>query len=265
MPSVFADSILSKNAIEAIDKINSSNKFEGKQKEQAVRIIKKLFSSKSKRLATDEVAEARVDYISDHLGVVKEDVIRIIRLLREENILADAKDLTAFIKKNESQNRSLQILEKYVLLEKFLLKQLTDDEEEFSIKELNELAEAEGNYFTPNRFKTVLNFWVIKHWIRRKFHDYNKNRLSILPLQPIVDLTLKLEKRQALARFIIEFLYEKSLSLKSSGEEVLIEFSVLELKEAYERSSALFKLEISANDVEDSLFYLSRIEGIKNE
>lgn len=52
MPKIFANSILSKNAQEAIEKINASNKFLERQKEQAIRIIKKLFSSRSKRQAT---------------------------------------------------------------------------------------------------------------------------------------------------------------------------------------------------------------------
>src|SRR5690606_30620738 len=38
MPRVFANSILSKNAQEAIDKINSSERFQEKQKEKGVRI-----------------------------------------------------------------------------------------------------------------------------------------------------------------------------------------------------------------------------------
>ncbi len=71
MPRVFADSILSKTAQEAIDKINGSTRFKEKQKEKAVRIIKKLFSSKSRKQASNEPAESRVDYISDHLGIVK--------------------------------------------------------------------------------------------------------------------------------------------------------------------------------------------------
>ncbi len=107
MPRIFANSILSKNAQEAIDKINAyRKKFNEKQKQQAIRIIKKLFSSKSRKHANDEAAESRIDYISDHLGIVKEEVINIINLLREEKILADTKDLTAFIKKGENKNRS---------------------------------------------------------------------------------------------------------------------------------------------------------------
>jgi ATP-dependent DNA helicase RecQ len=141
MPRVFANSILSKNAQEAIDKINTSEKFEEKQKEQGVRIIKKLFSSKSRKQVNNETAESRVDYISDHLGIVKEEVINVINLLREENILADAKDLTAFIKKADNKNRSLTIVEIYGKIENFLLPVLKEEERIFHLKELNEEAE----------------------------------------------------------------------------------------------------------------------------
>ena len=51
----------------------------------------------------------------------------------------------------------------------------------------------------------------------------------------------------------------------SGKEEVLVEFSVHELKAAYENSQSLFKLEIGIDDIEDTLFYLSRIEAIKIE
>ena len=113
MPRVYANSILSKNAQEAIDKIYASERFIGNQKEKGIRIIKKLFSSKSRKYLNEESAESRIDYISDHLGIVKEEVVKIINLLREEKILADAKDLTAFIKRGESRNRSVNIVESF--------------------------------------------------------------------------------------------------------------------------------------------------------
>ena len=37
--------------------------------------------------------KSRVDYISDHLGIVKEDVIKIITLLRDEKSLRITKTL----------------------------------------------------------------------------------------------------------------------------------------------------------------------------
>jgi len=270
MPRIFANSILSKNAQEAIDKINASERFVGKQKERGVRIIKKLFSSKSRKQSNEETAESRIDYISDHLGIVKEEVINIVTLLREEKILADAKDLTAFIKKGENRNRSLHIVEIFNKIENFLLPLLEDDEKEFHIKQLNEDAEKEGcESVNTSKIKTILNFWVIKNWIKRRNPEYSKNHVVILCVQPKALLKEKLEKRYELARFIVEFLYEKNnLNAPEEGagkEEALVEFSIHELKMAYENSLDLFKLNIGIDDIEDALFYLSRIEAIKIE
>ncbi len=57
----------------------------------------------------------------------------------------------------------------------------------------------------------------------------------------------KLEKRHELAKFIVEFLYEKSnLNIAEDEiekEEVLVEFSVHELKEEFEKSHSLFEIE----------------------
>lgn len=269
MPQIFANSILAKNAQEAIEKINASERFVGKQKEKGVRIIKKLFSSKSRKHSNDEAAESRIDYISDHLGIVKEEVINIVNLLREEKILADAKDLTAFIKKGENKNRSYNIVDSFSKIENFLLPKIEEQEKVFHIKELNEQAEVNGlDDISTYKMKTIFNFWAIKNWIKRKNLE-SKNHVAVLSLHSKELLKEKLEKRHALAKFIVEFLYEKSnmsVSEKdSTKEEVLVEFSVQELKTAYEQSLNLFKMNISLEDIEDTLFYLSRIEALKIE
>ena len=268
MPRVFANSILSKNAQEAIEKINASQRFEEKQKEKGIRIIKKLFSSKSKKQSSDEAAESRIDYISDHLGIVKQEVINIINLLREEKILADAKDLTAFIKKGENINRSLKILEIFSQIEDFLLPIFEENEKTFHIKELNEAAEKNDcKDVTPFKIKTVINFWAIKNWIKRQNQDYSKDHLVIICIQPKQLLKEKLEKRHELAKFLVEFLYEKSNvnTAEDEKEEVLVEFSVHELKDEYEKRPKLFQTKVSIDDIEDTLFYLSRIDAIKIE
>jgi ATP-dependent DNA helicase RecQ len=270
MPRILANSILPKNAQEAIEKIIASGRFAEKQKENGIRIIKKLFSSRSRKRATDETGESRVDYISDHLGIVTGEVINIVNLLREEQILADTKDLTAFIRKSENINRSLGIVESYGRIESFLLTAMEEQEKTFHIKELNEKAEAARcGDVTTNKIKIVLNFWAIKNWIKRQNLAYSKNHFAAICLHPKGLLKEKLEKRQVLAKFIVEYLFEKS-NLDVSGansdkEEVLVEFSVHELKAAYEVCQTLFKLAITIDDIEDALFYLSRIEGIKIE
>ncbi len=268
-PRIFANSILSKNAEEAIAKINSSNKFSDKQKEHAARIIIKLFSSKSKRLSTDEMAESRVDYISDQLGIIKQEIIRIIELLKEENILAQTKDLTAFIKRSESANKSLSVTEGYRRLEEELLSSLKEDQSSYHLKELNEhFIEGGIKDCNLNKVKTILNFWAIKHWIKRQNHASSKNHVHIGYCIPKPELKEKLIKKRSVSRFITEYLYKKSTGIKSSGnnaEEVLIEFSVLELKEAIESQQGFFKEDVSIDDIEDALFYLSRIEALKIE
>ncbi|MFA7445015.1 MAG: RecQ family ATP-dependent DNA helicase [Flavobacteriaceae bacterium] len=268
MPRVFANSILSKNAQEAIDKINASQRFEEKQKEQGIRIIKKLLSSKSRKQSGDEVAESRIDYISDHLGIVRAEVMKIVNLLCEEKILADTKDLTAFIKKGENVNRSLKIVETFSRIENFLLPIFEEEEKIFHLKELNEDAEEKGcKDVTPNKIKTIINFWAIKNWIKRHNEEYSKNHIVILCVQPKESLKEKLEKRHELAKFLVEFLYEKS-NLNSSEigkEEVLVEFSVHQLKDEFEKRPKLFEIKVSIEDIEDTLFYLSRIDAIKIE
>jgi ATP-dependent DNA helicase RecQ len=270
MPRVFANSILSKNAQEAIHKISVSERFEEKQKEKGIRIIKKLFSSKNKKQLNDETAESRVDYISDHLGIVKEEVINIVNLLREENILADTKDLTAFIRKGENKNRSLNIVETFSKIENFLLPVFEQQEKTFHIKELNEKAEANYcNDVSINKLKTIINFWAIKNWIKRENLEYSKNHIVVLALHARETMKEKLEKRHELAKFIVEYLYEKSkLNVSEDDkekEEVLVEFSVHELKDEFENKPKLFEIKITPEDIEDTLFYLSRIDAIKIE
>lgn len=268
MPRIFANSILSRNAQQAIDKINSSSIFDEKQKLQAIRIIKKLFSSKSRKHTNDEEAEARVDYISDHLGIVKEDVIKIINLLREEKILADTKDLTAHLKQDDNVNRSLSILRSFAKIENFLLPLLSDHEKVFNLKEINEQAlENNCTGVNPNRIKTILNFWKIKNWIKHRDHSYSKNHISIITNQSKETLLAKLEKRHVLSEFVLTYLFDKTQESQESEnmKETLVEFSVHELKDHYTNSSVMFNVEVSIDDIEDALFYLSRIEAIKIE
>ncbi len=267
MPRVFANSILSKSANEAITRIKESERFDEVQKVQAVRIIKKLFSSKSKRLSTEEEAESRVDYISDQLGIFKEKVIRIIELLREENILADAKDLTAFIKRGENSNRTLNIVESYRKIENFLLNSLNDGESAQNLKELNETCIEGGSAdCTVNKIKTILNFWTIKNWIKKQYSEGSSYHINIVLILRKTDLQSKLEKRHLLSRVIVESLYEKSKAIAGPNQdEVLIEFSVQELKEMAVIKLGMFSTPISIDDIEDTLFFLSRIESIKIE
>ena len=101
---------------EASFKIERSPVFNGKQKENAKRIMKSLISSRSIADAGNDDAESRVDYLADILGIPKEDVVTSINLMRQEGLLADSMDMSAYILKTDTENRSAQILSRFAKL-----------------------------------------------------------------------------------------------------------------------------------------------------
>lgn len=268
-PRVFADSILAKTAQEAIDKINLSPRFNEKQKMQATRIIKKLISTKSRKHANSEVPESRIDYISDHLGISNEEVIQIITLLREEKILADSRDLTAYILRKEQCNRSLEIIRFYNKLENFLLTVFEEEQKIVNLKELREEAEnAIQRNVSPDKLKALINFWAEKNWIKRSYRDDNRNHISVyLRPQTGIPFEKRCENRHCLSEFIIDYLFNKIESDTESvtREEILVEFSILELKKAYENQNVLFQESVTLEEIEDTLFYLSRMGALQIE
>lgn len=269
-PRVFADSILAKTAQEAIEKINRSSRFDEKQRMQAVRIIKKLISTKSRRHANSEVPEARIDYISDHLGIPVGEVIQLITLLREEKILADAHDFTAYIIRKEQCNHSLDIIRFYNSLEDFLLTEFKEEPKMFNLKELREKAEnTMRKNVSPDKLNTLLNFWVEKEWIKRSYSEGNRNYISIYlrPQSGGIPFEKRCANRHCLSDFTINYLFDKikSETEPTGREEVLVEFSILELKEAYENQNVLFKETVTVEEVEDMLFYLSRMGALQIE
>jgi ATP-dependent DNA helicase RecQ len=184
--------------------------------------------------------------------------------------LADTKDLTAYIRKSEHKNKTIHTVEEYIRLENFLLPIVKQEENTYSLKELNEKAESEGLVqVSPLKIKTIINFWAIKNWIKSHSHDFSKNHFTISSLLSKDELENKAEKRHELAMFIVNCLYEKitagNVAAEDGKEEVLVEFSVHELKHLYETSQNLFKYNIEIVDIEDALFYLSKINALNIE
>ena len=273
MPRIYADSILCKNAEEAITMINNSGLLDDKEKENAIRIIKNLISNRSRSQAQSHEAESRVDYISDLLGIEKKEVIGVINLLREEGILADSKDLMAYIKKGDKTNRSLQVFQTFRSIEKYLAEVIEEQEATYNIKELNDEAEKSGcKNVTPNKILTILNYWSIKKMVKYKILNYSKNHFRLIRLEPKDKFLEILEKRQLLAEFVVDYLYsivsqsnEEDDKEEDEKEEKLVIFSVNDLKKAYNQSIFKQKRETTIADIEDTLLYMSRIGAIKIE
>ena len=112
---------------------------------------------------------------------------------------------------------------------------------------LNEQAEQKGcKDVTPNKIKTILNFWAIKNWIKRYNRDYSKNHIVAISCQPMDELKVKIEKRHLIAKFIVGYLFDKSIEVVAQNEnpkdEILVDFSVLELQEAFGKQIQLFEI-----------------------
>ena len=154
-PHVFATGIAVKNMDEARRKLMVSPLFDEQSREEAARIIKSLISARATAEGRGAEAESRVDYLADILGMNKATVIRNLNLMRQDGLLADIRDMQAWITKSTT----VRNLDAMLRLEQFMLQQFSEESRRFSYKELNEEAQKAGmNYsnakeVTKNRFE----------------------------------------------------------------------------------------------------------------
>jgi ATP-dependent DNA helicase RecQ len=265
VPKLYANSILAKNMQEASAVLERSDLFDEQQKITAKRIIKYLISSRSISGAQDDEAESRVDYIADRLGLEKEVVISSINQMREIHLLADMQDMSAYIHRADSQNKSKQIVDKFIKLENFILSQLNEEGGSFNLKELNDLALKDGiSSSTVKNIRTIIYFWTIKSYIQKS--EYNsKVRTDIIPALSIERMVAKTTKRLDISKFIVDELYIKSYSkITKTDEDILVEFSLVGLLQAYNETPHLnlYSEPVVLDDIADSLLYLSKIGAL---
>ena len=261
-PHLFATSIAVKNMDEARDRLTRSPLFDEKTREEAVRIIRSLISSRATAEGRGAEAESRVDYLADRLGLDKATVIRNVNLMRQDGLLADSRDMQAWISKSTSQ-RNLDLLMK---LEQFLLRQFTEEARRFNYKELNEEAINAGlTYSNVKRLRRLLHFLMLKGYIYKQ--EYGITGIVNVRLQASQEVSKRhFERRMDICRFVIDTICTgKDLS----KDAVLVNFSVVELLQQYISKQ---KLDVFANDdnptiadIEEALLYLTKTELMKIE
>lgn len=266
MPHVYADSILVPNMMEAVKRLDASQKFTVQQRETAKRVVKYLISRRYTSKATTDEAESRVDYLADRLGIPKEQVIDVILLMREEGILADHMDLTAHIRRTDTQNRSALLLRKFLRLEDFLIDNLPSGEH-INYKELNDRAIKEGiKTATVRDIKTIVFYWTICGYLKKSFNADDEHVYLDRACEPDIQRTQK-QHRAELAGFIVEYLFGKCEVDKDEQDESLVKFSVAELRHAFNDQITLRSdpFEASTEDVQKALLYLSKIQAMSIE
>lgn len=270
VPHVYATGITVKNLDEARRRITESLFFENEDVEKAVRIIKSLISQKHIAKAQDAEAESRVDYLADILGLNKSDVVSCVERMRQEGILADSKDISAFLNDvGESENKSRKLLERFTKLERYILRHISDVPLRISYKQLNDNAQKEGvGTASEKDIRTLLFFLTVKGYARKK--EIAPQNIELSSHVDMATALKRLEKRLKICRFTIEWLYrlispdQKEAGPKDGG----VRFSVVELLNNFKagESSLFDSMEnVQLEDVEEALLYLSKIGALKLE
>ena len=268
VPKVYATSIRAKDMTEASYRIRSSELFTEEQKNTALRIVKSLISSRSIASAGNADAESRVDYLADILGIEKESVIESINLMRQEGLLEDYSDMSAYIYDSDSQHKSTLVLDRFSKLERFILSKITEEGASFVFKELNEEAQNKG-ITTSNvkNIRTLLHYLTIKNYITKEENrdSFSVNLVPSLDLKRLMD---KFERRIEICRFILGELYSKTApDGDADAEKKPVEFSLVGLFKAYQAVPRIdvSDIPVALSDMEDALLYLSKIGALKLE
>ena len=269
VPHVYATGITVKNMDEARERISASVLFGSDEIEKAIRIIKSLISQKHIAKAQDSEAESRIDYLADILGLSKREVISVVERMRQEGILADSKDISAYLQDiGDSERKSQILLERFAKLEQYILNHIPDGSLRISCKQLNENAVNDGiNTSKEKDIRTLLYFLTVKGYTRKK-EDAVRN-MEISRQADLESTIRRFEKRLEISRFTVEWLYKlASDAEKEDTPGKAIQFSVVELLNRIKSSpQSLFGGldDIQLEDVEEALLYLSKIGALKLE
>ena len=280
IPHVYATGITVKNMDEARLRLTESPLFSEDEMKNAIRIIKSLITQKHIAKAQDSEAESRIDYLADILGLSKRDVISSVDRMRQEGILADTRDISAYLQDiSDKQRKPQQMLENFAKLERYILEHIPDESLHITYKQLNDNAVHDGiNTSTEKKIRTLLYFLAVKGYAHKK-EDGVRN-LIVTRDKDIETIIKRFERRIEVCRFIIERLYslaeeisktiteESNNSSSVDSKEKPLQFSVVELLndlKSYNQSLFSDFSSLQLEDVEEALLYLSKIGAMKLE
>jgi ATP-dependent DNA helicase RecQ len=227
--------------------------------------MKNLISNRSRSKAVDGGAESRVDYLADNLGLTREIVISILNQLRQIGLLADTKDLIAYLTREDKASRSSQTLVTHSVIEQALLLALDEEESAYNLKEINEALEEQGcKNCTVEKIQSILRFWKKRKYIEFQFSDRERGYIRLAFKEPKDNLKSKQQKRLELADFTIRYLFDlqdRRVDINKQADSI-VDFSVHEILKAYEDSPQLFREQFVIADIEEAILYLSHIEAL---
>lgn len=260
-PRIYATSIISKTVGEIAARVNGSSLLDEDEKKTAKRIIDLLIGGRTAPGPGSEGIESRVDYMADVLGVPRADVVYCVNALRQIGVLSDENDMTAFIAAETVRNKAAVILERFALLEKFLLSRLPEQGTKVNLKELNDSAVKAGIAgSSTGNIRKILYYWTIKNYIRKNEY-YSRDIVTISPVMKTSELAARLTPRLELARFAVEKLFAAAVGKESSDGAVPVRFSVVRLMNAYNAQCGEGN-RADLRETEDALLYLAKTGAV---
>ena len=294
VPHVYANSIQAANMTEASRRLEETPRMNERDREIAHRVLGYLISRKNTGRGQNDAAESRVDYLADKLGLKKETVIRSIQQMRDEGLLADQMDLSVWIRRTDTENKSAAILSEYRRAEEFMIDHLPAGEP-FNYREMNDKALRRGvSGCTVRKLKTLVFYWTLTGELRKTFNP-DDERVMLQRTGDPAEQWKRYQRRSELSRFIVEYLYIKStmpLETEASGaanstpekvtgtgngsakrtvsereagkDAVAVLFSVKEIVTAFhDHKRGSFDIwETNAEEVQRTLLYLSKIQAL---
>ncbi|NLB85318.1 MAG: AAA family ATPase, partial [Acholeplasmataceae bacterium] len=260
-PKVFANSILAKSVIEANKTIDNSYLFDNKDKTNAKRIMGSLISNKYQIKIGDSIPEIRVDYLSDILGVPKEDIIRCINLLREAKLLTDDKDLYTQIKYGSKPIQAIKTTKLYANIINHLLVLFSEESKTYNTKAINEDLINKGYEHKLLDVIKAINYLEFTQFIKMKKESKDTLKIHLVNKK---DQTIdRFRKITTLGSVIINFIYVK-VNEKRENENI-VNFSLLEVTKYVNNIQSLFQETYVLNDIQEALLYLTKINALQIE
>lgn len=268
IPHVYATGITVNNVEEARLRISSSSLFAKDEAENAIRIIKSLITKKHNHKNRSEEAESRIDYLADILGMNKRDVVSAVERMRQEGILDDVKDITAYMRGTGDKSPLPEhTLKHFTLLEKHLLAQLSDEPLLVTYKQLNEelLHNDAIKKCNEKDLRTLMFFLTVKHYVQKT--DLGDGTIRIVASQANDALQKRFLRRKAICDFALTKM--KELAAQSpDNEKNKVVFSVVALH--HDIQTARHDLfddlsDVTMEEVEEALLYMQKTNVLDME
>lgn len=189
--------------------------------------------------------------------------------MRQEGILADSKDISAYLQDiGDSERKSKNLFERFAKLEQYILEHISDSSSCVSCKQLNDKAVNDGIVTSREKdIRTLLYFLTVKGYIRKR--EDAAHNIEVVCLSDMESIMSRFEKRLEICRFTVEWLYQQAVEEKpDTDDNNAIQFSVIELLNQIKSNlHSIFcnAQNIQLEDVEEALLYLSKIGALKLE